>query len=160
MTVVRVHKPSSCPTDCTFCFSYRFLIYIIKRYDIYSWKNVDLYVCPASSWGLRASDSLSGGREFESRSLHLEPETKLWWGKGGFLVVERVLRPLAHGIVEPITALVSHLSQLNRILLKLTASNEKNPFVTILLHKKLRRILCWMAFVAISLNAVHKILRL
>ena len=25
ITVVRVHKPSSCPTDYTFCFSYRFL---------------------------------------------------------------------------------------------------------------------------------------
>ena len=24
-TVVRVHKPSSCPTDYTFCFEYRFL---------------------------------------------------------------------------------------------------------------------------------------
>ena len=26
ITVVRVHKPSSCPTDYTFCFSYKFLV--------------------------------------------------------------------------------------------------------------------------------------
>ena len=26
ITVVRVHKPSSCPTDYTFCFKYRFLV--------------------------------------------------------------------------------------------------------------------------------------
>ena len=42
---------------------------------------------------LRARGLEYGGREFESRSLHLKPETKLREGKGGFLVVERVLRP-------------------------------------------------------------------
>ena len=31
ITVVRVHKPSSCPTDYTFCFSYRFLGVFIMR---------------------------------------------------------------------------------------------------------------------------------
>ena len=34
-----------------------------------------------------------GGREFESRSLHLKPETE--WGKWSYLVVERVLRLFA-----------------------------------------------------------------
>ena len=41
---------------------------------------------------VRARGLEYGVREFESRSLHLKPETKLR-RKGGFLVVERVLRP-------------------------------------------------------------------
>ena len=42
---------------------------------------------------VRARGLAYGGREFESRSLLLKPETKLLWGKGCFKVVERVLRP-------------------------------------------------------------------
>ena len=34
-----------------------------------------------------------GGREFKSRSLHLKPERPYFVRKGGFLVVERFLRP-------------------------------------------------------------------
>ena len=41
---------------------------------------------------VRASGLGYGGREFESRSLHLKPETK-FREERGFLVVERVLRP-------------------------------------------------------------------
>ena len=44
------------------------------------------------SLAVRARGLEYGGREFESWSLHLRPETKLR-EKGGFLVVERVLRP-------------------------------------------------------------------
>ena len=36
------------------------------------------------SRGARAFDSQHWGHEFESRSLHLKPETKLLWGKGAF----------------------------------------------------------------------------
>ena len=32
ITVVRVHKHSICPTDYTFCFSYRFLNFPVKNY--------------------------------------------------------------------------------------------------------------------------------
>ena len=49
---------------------------------------------------VRAHGLEYGGRKIKSRSLNLKPETKLR-EEGGFLVVERVLRPYrCPGIVE------------------------------------------------------------
>ena len=46
ITVVRVHKPSSCPTDYTFCFLYRFLA-CSTQYKIFiqfTWKLALSYI--------------------------------------------------------------------------------------------------------------------
>ena len=45
------------------------------------------------SRGTRAFDSQHGGHEFQSRSLALEAGDQTLVRRGGFLIVERVLRP-------------------------------------------------------------------
>ena len=52
ITVFRVHKPSSCPTDYTFCFSYRFLDNLLDHLSLksYFWVKQETY--PFKVYGL------------------------------------------------------------------------------------------------------------
>ena len=66
-------------------------------------------MCMVYSRGATAFNSQHGGREFESRSLHLKPGTKPWWGKGteavekGLKTVSKAQTLLSHKPAQQIS---------------------------------------------------------
>ena len=76
ITVVRVRKPSICPTDYTFCFSYRFLFtaIIVPQETVWKAKHVSPNSRPTCSNSCRSFRASSGQFEWATFCHHVVQE--------------------------------------------------------------------------------------